>query len=77
MENKKLTAVEWLIERLRLDFKPDEFTKYVIPQAIEMERQQIITARVTAPILPVPDKESYIEEAEQYYSETYKKTETI
>lgn len=67
MENK--TAVEWLIERLRLDFKPDEFTKYVIPQAIEMERQQIKNA-YDAGAYDIYDL------FEQYYSETYKKPNT-
>jgi hypothetical protein len=79
----KQTAVEWLIEQFKeYDFE-DSPTMYImqIPswvlekkelQAKEMEKQQIIEARVTAPLLDTCSKNEYIIEAEQYYNETFK-----
>ena len=69
----KQTAVEWLIDQLTeynylwLTDKPDDMDAFlsIIPQAIEMEKQQIINA-----------KDCWFEDerdGEQYYSETYKK----
>jgi hypothetical protein len=44
-----------------------------IEQAKEMEKQQIIDARVNAPLLNTGYKSDYVIEAEQYYNETFKK----
>jgi hypothetical protein len=57
----KQTAVEWLVEML--DLPPNN---YLIEQAKEMEKQQIIDARVKKPL------QSEWDEAEQYYNETFK-----
>lgn len=59
--NKSVTAVEWLVEQFNLQ-------AYIphIKQAKEMEKQQIIDARVKKPL------ESEWLEAEQYYNETFK-----
>jgi hypothetical protein len=63
---EKTTAVEWLVEKYiesGVIFLDD------INQAKEIEKQQIIDARETAP-------DSYgqcIGEAEQYYQKTFKK----
>ena len=62
------TAVEWLLKQLQESGIPllkDEIE--FIEQAKEMEKQQIIEARVKKPL------ESEWLEAEQYYNETFKK----
>jgi hypothetical protein len=60
----KQTAVEWLIEtqnsQMGMLFECD------IKQAKEMEKQQIIDARVKKPL------DSEYKEAEQYYNEQFK-----
>jgi hypothetical protein len=48
--------------------KPVSYDKFIAP-FLEMERQQIIDARLTLRISGL----SYKEEALQYYNETYKK----
>jgi hypothetical protein len=49
-----------------------DLSEYV-NKAKEMEKQHIIEARVTAPLLNTGNKDEYIIEAEQYYNETFKK----
>jgi hypothetical protein len=58
----KQTAVEWLYEKLWKEFN-FSFSNNILEQAKEMEKQQIINAL------------HYfgIENAEQYYNETFKK----
>ncbi len=68
----KQTAVEFLIEQFEITSEHPSIQK-VINQAKEMEKQQIIDARVSAPLLNTGNKDSYEIEAEQYYNETYKK----
>ena len=41
-------------------------------ELLEMEKQQIIDARVTSPLLDTCNKNDYVIEAEQYYNETFK-----
>jgi hypothetical protein len=64
------TAVEWLIEEMPLS----DVYRYSnqLAEAKEMEKEQIIEARFTAPILPNISKSDYLKEAEQYYKETFK-----
>ena len=60
----KQTAVEWLVSKL-----PQRMLNYLkeeIEQAREMEKQQIVEARVKKPL------QSEWDEAEQYYNETFK-----
>jgi hypothetical protein len=64
------TAVEWLVTKLPLGVKGAILDK--IEQAKEMEKEQIIYARATAPILPSIDKADYFIEALEYYNETFK-----
>ena len=45
----------------------NEFSKF-----LEVEREQIIYARATAPILPSIDKADYFIEALEYYNLTFK-----
>ena len=64
-----MTAIEWLIETLNKKYGNDDFIITFIneiEQAKEMEKQQIIDARVKKPL------ESEWLEAEQYYNETFK-----
>jgi hypothetical protein len=76
MSNKKQTAVEWLVNKLNNDFENNDFLiSYAneISQAKELEKQQIIDARLTAPSeLITYSKTTYLDEAEQYYNETFK-----
>ena len=72
------TAVEYLVKELnqKIDFIPlniwDDIAN-LVSQAKEMEKRQIIEARVTAPLLSTFDKADYKEEAEQYYIDTFGK----
>ena len=43
-----------------------------VDKAKEMEKQNTIEARVTAPLLNTESKYDYVIEAEQYYNETFK-----
>lgn len=66
------TAVEWLVSKL-----PQRMLNYLeeeIEQAKEMFEQQIINARVNAPLLNTEYKSDYVIEAEQYYSQTFGKS---
>ena len=79
----KQTAVEWLNEQMNnikssstkmygtVQFLEKELTK-LLEQAKEMEKEQIIQARTTAPIIPTIDMIDYVKESEQYYKETFK-----
>ena len=64
------TAVEWLWSELPSDI----YINYseLFEQAKQMEKEQIIQARTTAPIIPTIDMIDYVKEAEQYYNETFK-----
>jgi hypothetical protein len=70
---KKQTAVEWLEKQLQKEEYIEKFgcVIYIINQAKEMERQQIIDARLTAPPIKPNEKYSFKKEAEQYYNETF------
>jgi hypothetical protein len=69
----KQTAVEWLVEQMKLDelFNAD----YFIQQAKQMEKEQIIEAHISGMEFIAVDPNKYVEDAEQYYNETYKKEE--
>ena len=73
------TAVTWLEKELEEYGSPGELNidwstfDDLCEQAKAMEKEQIIEARVTAPLLSSPDKSDYKEEAEQYYTETFGK----
>ena len=64
------TTVEWLYNKM-YEYKGN-ITISEYEQAKEMEKQQIIDARITAPLLLGIDKSIYLNEAEQYYNETFK-----
>jgi hypothetical protein len=65
-DNIMKTAVEWLYETL---WKQTDFSlpNNILEQAKEMEKQQIVEARVKKPL------QSEWDEAEQYYNETFNK----
>ena len=67
------TAVDWLMDELKPTKIGGKEWHKTIEQANEMFREQIIEARVTAPIISSTKKEDYQQEAETYYNETYGK----
>lgn len=67
--SKKQTAVEWLFNEIFLTTILDKEDIKLFKQAKEMEKQQIIDARVKKPL------ESEWLESEQYYNETFNKDE--
>ena len=67
----KQTAVERIFEQIINRTDRMYFLKE-LEQAKEMEKEQIIQARTTAPIIPTIDMIDYVKEAEQYYNETFK-----
>jgi hypothetical protein len=70
MENKQQTAVEWLEEQCP---RIKTFVAYsIIEQAKEMEKEQIIDARLSLDKSDnIWDSAIAFEEAEKYYKETY------
>jgi hypothetical protein len=68
----KQTAVEWLAEQIEKRYGLTPTSILLFRDAKEMEKEQIIQARITAPLLASIDKVDYIKEAEQYYNETFK-----
>jgi hypothetical protein len=64
----KQTAVEWLTEKLRIEFG-FAFSNNILDKAKEMQKQQIIDAHSdwTRVIDNLPSRT-----AEQYYNETFK-----
>jgi ABC-type antimicrobial peptide transport system ATPase subunit len=79
--NNKQTAVELLKQRLIKDQQIFPiYTEYINGilydidnELLEMEKQQVIEARVTAPLMSSPFESDYKKEAEQYYNETFNK----
>jgi len=63
----KQTAVEWLEEQLNKNNEILFISDDLLEQAKEMEKQQILEARVKKPL------QSEWDEAEQYYNETFNK----
>jgi hypothetical protein len=76
MSNKKQTAVEWLWDKVYKDFEENGRLRFahildILEQAKEMEKQQIIDANIAGmEFIPV-DPNKYMQDAEQYYNETY------
>ena len=69
----KQTAVEWFYDQLEFDDSVSmDNIEEIFNQAKAMEKEQIIQARTTAPIIPTIDMIDYVKESEQYYNETFK-----
>ena len=66
MGNKKQTAVEWLVDKIKLKYNDIDFyhIKKEIEEAKAMEKEQIIEA---------VERWKGTNFAEQYYNETYNK----
>jgi hypothetical protein len=62
MSNKKQTAVEWLVEQLEVNNYISENAHWLIDEAKEMEKQQIIDAY---------DSKVIERLANEYYNENY------
>jgi hypothetical protein len=84
--NKQQTAVEWLAEQMEIlhyDYWAEHISKdeknqrlkQLKEQAKEMEKQQIIDAYDLGSLsdMQYPDPKTLIENAEQYYNETFNK----
>jgi|LakMenEpi03Aug12_release.lakeMendotaPanAssembly.Ray.scaffolds.fasta_scaffold4513368_1 hypothetical protein len=80
--SKEQTAVEYLLINLLNKFPKEmeylfslnnTLIQDTFNEAKEMEKQQIIDARVTAPLINSPFESDYRKEAEQYYNETFNK----
>jgi hypothetical protein len=72
----KQTALEELIDYIEEFTTKNKTTDGIWAKAkslLPKEKQQIIGARVSAPLLNTGNKDRYEIEAEQYYNETYKK----
>ena len=71
MENKKLTAVEWLFEKMT-EQGTNPYWDMRFIQAKQMEKEQIIKAHKLGFYYNLPDP--IVEKnSENYYNETYKK----
>jgi len=69
----KQTAVEWLVEKIKLKYDIDFYhIKNDIDQAKEIEKQQIIDAFVECWKANMPDGFECKLSAKQYYNETFK-----
>jgi len=68
MRNRQ-TAVEWLTEKLRIEFG-FAFSDNILEQAKEMEKQQIIDAYSEGDVNGIMNNEM---RAEQYYNEQFNK----
>jgi hypothetical protein len=65
------TAVEWLVEQITDSTMP---AREAIEQAKEMEKEQIIEARINGDMNGMCIAKLAKEKAEKYYNETYKNT---
>ena len=63
LEERKQTAVDWLVEKLRIEFG-FAFSNNILEQAKEMEKNQIINTFKDAQVFKVMNDET---RAEQYY----------
>jgi hypothetical protein len=70
MEEKQISAVEWLVNEL--DLSNDPFTMKRINQAKEMERQQIMTAFTQGDIFGSDYFDGVNITEENYYNKTFK-----
>jgi len=70
----KQSAIEWYFKQMQSKekFTQEEFDS-IYKQAKEMEKQQIIDARVEAPLLNTESKYDYVIEPEQYYNQKFNK----
>jgi len=76
---KSKTAVEWLVEQVNSDCLNSTFIRTdIIEQAKEMEENQIVEAYLKGYLEEIPNpitSNYYKDMAQDYYNETFKKTE--
>lgn len=60
-----------MLDAIDIQNKRIEELTVLYSEFIELEKKQIIEARITAPILPRADKSEYANEAEEYYNKNY------
>ena len=70
LNQNNMTPIEWL--ETRLPKTVVEHYSCDIDYAKVLERDMVINARITAPVLPTPYSDEYKQEAERYF-ETLKK----
>jgi len=73
MENKSLTAVEWLIDWLMDNPITSDGYIEAMMKAKQMEKEQIMNAWLSSDTDSMYEPKQLHEQAEQYYNETYKK----
>jgi hypothetical protein len=75
MENKKQSAVEWIVEQVNSDCLNSTFIRpNIINAALAMEKEQIIDAYLQKRGKGgISEALKFWDEAEQYYNETYGK----
>lgn len=74
---KKQTAVQWLVETInnKIDYIPIKYwdsIKDIVQQALEIEKKQIMDARINGDMNSMCIAHLAKEKAEQYYNKTYK-----
>jgi isocitrate lyase len=70
MENKKQTAVDYIVNVVNSCIVPNYIPNEIVKQAKQMEKEQIINTFKDAQLFKVMNYET---RAEQYYNETYGK----
>ena len=68
MENKKQTAVDYIVNVVNSCIVPNYIPNEIVKQAKQMEKEQIINTFKDAQLFKVMNYET---RAEQYYNETY------
>ena len=68
----KQTAVEWLVQKLSKEWQLEDRDLYLIEQAKEMEKEQIMDARINGDMNGMCIAKLAKEKAEQYYNKTFK-----
>lgn len=67
---RKVTAIEWLVEQLKINNYISENAHWLIDEAKELEKQQII---YSIEVAQRTDFYVKYKDSEQYYNETFKK----
>ena len=75
MDNKKQTAVEWLVEQYKKSFtlQINDVMTTIIEQAKAMEKEQMKDAVLSQCTTNEGLRKIFENQFEQYYSETYEK----
>jgi hypothetical protein len=66
---KQESAIDWLVKKV---IENQNLLIADIKEAKQIEKEQIIQARITAPIMDTSKNEEYLQEAQAYYQETFR-----